>query len=323
MLRMRQAFLAAIIVAVGCGGSAAKKPGGSGDGGNIVTTSGGGTVSGTEIFPSDNPWNEDISSADVDPDSATYIKNMNPTKGLHADFSNIVDGNYGIPYVIVASGQAEEPVTFTAYGDQSDPGPYPIPLDAPIEGMGQGDAHVIGVDTAHHMLYELYGASTTSKGWDAQCGAKFDLSSDALRTEGWTSADAAGLPIFPGLARADEAITDGEIKHALRFTVSKSQAGYVSPARHFAGDKNASLPPMGLRLRLKASVDISAAGPQAKAILQALKTYGMFVADNGSDWYISGSPDERWDDDDLHTLGKITGNDFEVIKHGPIGTLSP
>jgi hypothetical protein len=185
-------------------------------------------------------------------------------------------------------------------------------------------AVVLAVDKGDKTLYELWLANVDgSKGWDAGCGAKWDLTSNAGRTPGWTSADAAGLPVFPGLARADE-VTAGKIEHALRFTVQKSQAGYVAPASHFASnDTDASLPPMGLRLRLKKDVDISAAGPQAQVILTALKKYGMIVADNGSNWFISGAPDSRWDDDDLHTLGGIKGSDFEVVKHGAIGTASP
>ena len=299
------------------------KPGGSTSGGS---TSGGavttGTTTGSDIFPADNAWNQDISGAEVDPSSAAYIAEMAPSAGMHPDFSNIVDGNYGIPYRVVNSDQPMMPINFTDYADESDPGPYPIPLDAPIENGS--DQHVIGVDVAHHMLYELFTASVSGSGWDAACGAKFDMTSNADRTEGWTSADAAGLAIFPGLVRADEVIDAGEIKHALRFTMVKSQAGYVAPARHFASSNtNPATPPMGLRVRLKASVDISGAGPQAKVILTALKKYGMLLADNGSNWYISGSPDARWNDDDLHTLGSIKGSDFEVVKHGPIGTVSP
>ncbi|MEO6952804.1 MAG: hypothetical protein ABI321_13440, partial [Polyangia bacterium] len=307
--------------------SGGSKSGGSTSGGSTSggSTSGGGgavttsTNTSNGIFPSDNAWNQDISGAEVDPDSAAYIAEMAPSTGMHPDFSNIVDGNYGIPYMVVNADQAMMPINFTDYADESDPGPYPIPLNAPVENGS--DQHVIGVDVAHHMLYELFTASAGGSGWDAACGAKFDMTSNAERTEGWTSADAAGLPIFPGLVRADEVIDAGEIRHALRFTMVKSQAGYVEPARHFASNStDPTRPPMGLRVRLKASVDISGAGPQAKVILTALKKYGMLFADNGSNWYISGSPDARWDDDDLHTLGSIKGSDFEVVKHGPIGT---
>jgi hypothetical protein len=297
----------------GCGGGG--HPAGNNDGG-------GGPVSDNLIFPSDNPWNEDISGEAVDPDSDAYIAAMAPTTGLHPDFSNVVDGNYGIPYVVVPDSQMKVMIDFNQYPAESDPGPYAIPANAPIEGDGQGDAHVIAVDTTGRYLYELYAASFANGTWTAGCGAIFNLASNTLRPEGWTSADAAGLPIFPGLVRADDVITKGAIKHALRFTMVKTQAGYVTPARHFASNStDATLPPMGLRVRLKSSVDISGAGTQAKIILQALKTYGMFVADNGSNWFVSGAPDARWDDDDLHTIGMIHGSDFEVVKHGTIGTL--
>jgi hypothetical protein len=275
------------------------------------------------IFPADNDWNRDVSGDAVDPNSDNYIANMAPTTGLHADYTNIADGNYGIPYVVVPGDQAKVPMNFTSYPMESDPGPYPIPLDAPVEGMGSGDSHVIAVDLTNKMLYELFGAAQKGAGWDASCGAVFNLATGAPRPEGWTSADAAGLPIFPGLVRADEVVGSGEIRHALRFTMVSTQKGYVFPARHFASNKtDPNLPPMGLRVRLKASVDISAAGPQAKVVLTALKKYGMIVADNGSNWYISGAPDARWDDDDMHTMGKIKGSDFEVLKHGPIGMMT-
>ena len=190
-----------------------------------------------------------------------------------------------------------------------------------LRGPYVGDAHVIAVDKSSKMLYELYTAKAKSNEWQCASAAKFDLTSDAERPAGWTSADAAGLPIFPGLVRTDEVIDAGVINHALRFTVQDTQKGYVDPARHYASnDTSAKLPPMGLRVRLKASVDISQAGPQAQVILTALKKYGMIVADNGSNWFISGAPDARWDDDDLHTLGKFKGSDFEVVKHGPIST---
>ena len=288
-----------------------------------ATTTPPGPVDSSQIFPADNDWNRDVSGDDVDPSSDAYIAAMAPSTGLHADFSNIVDGDFGIPYVVVPGDQPKVPITFTDYPNESDPGPYPIPPDAPIEGMGQGDAHVIAVDLTNKKLYELFTASKNGdNSWNAACGAIFDLATGASRPEGWTSADAAGLPIFPGLARADEVVGNGVINHALRFTMVSTQKGYVAPAVHFASNKtDPSLPPMGLRVRLKADVDISGAGPQAKVILTALKKYGMIVADNGSNWYISGAPDARWDDDDMHTMGKIHGSDFEVVKHGPIGMM--
>jgi hypothetical protein len=272
---------------------------------------------GSGIFPADNEWNRDISGDPVAAGSDAYIATIGAGTSLKADWSSVAGGNYGIPYVVVPAEQPLVPINFTGYPEESDPGPYPIPLDAPIEGGGDG--HVIAVDPAHRMLYELFIANRVTGGFEASAGAKFDLSSNALRPAGWTSADAAGLPIFPGLARADEVIDKGEIKHALRFTVVQSQKGYVFPARHFASSStDPARPPMGLRVRLKASVDISKAGPQARVVLTALKKYGMFVADNGSNWFITGAPDPRWDDDDLRTMAQFHGSDFEAVAHGPI-----
>lgn len=302
---MRSSFaLLGCLILAACGGTSATNPGT--DPGSDGGTSG--------IFPADNPWNTDISNAPVDPKSDQYIANIGASTGLHPDFDAIGDG---IPYVEVPSDQALVPVTFTDYPDESDPGPYPIPDDAPIENGGDG--HVIVVDRGNGFLYELYQGSQGFGGWSAANGAKWDLRSNAGRPAGWTSADAAGLPIFPGLVRYDE-VTAGAIHHALRFTVSRTQTGYVAPASHAAGScaLNSDCPPMGLRLRLKASVDISGYPPSVQVILTALKHYGMIVADNGSAWYISGAPDSRWNDDDLHQLNGITGSDFEVIASGPI-----
>ncbi len=291
--------------------------------GPVGSTSGGST----QVFPADNPWNTDISGYPVHPDSDAFIASIGASAGLHPDFGTVWNGApNGIPYVVVPAGQPLVPITFTAYGSESDPGPYPVPSDAPIEGgpNGTGDRHVIVLDPAGRKLYELFRAfpdPTLPGGWLADSGAVFDLDSNALRPAGWTSADAAGLPIYPGLVRYDEAVVAGEIRHALRFTVSQTQRGYVEPARHFASSSSdPTLPPMGLRLRLKASVDISGYPPVVQVILRALKTYGMFVADNGSDWYLSGAPDPRWSDDDLSELSGIVGSDFEVVDTGPIIT---
>jgi hypothetical protein len=274
---------------------------------------------GSPIFPPDNAWNTDVSNAQVDPMSDQYIASIGLTTGLHPDFSSIAGGNYGIPYVEVPPDQALVPVTFTTYPDESDPGPYPIPDNAPIEGNGVGDAHCIVVDRGNGFLYELYQASHPSSGWRASNGAKWNLSSNMGRPMGWTSADAAGLPIFPGLARYDE-VAAGAINHALRFTINSSQKGYVAPASHAAGScaLDSACPPMGLRVRLKASFDVSSFKPQTQVILTALKKYGMIVADNGSNWYISGAPNAGWDDDDLHQLGMVKGMSFEVVQTGPI-----
>ena len=216
---------------------------------------------------------------------------------------------------MVPAAQALVPVNFTAYGDESDPGPYPIPSSAKIEAGG--DAHVL-VASANCHLYELYGAARKGAGWTAQSGAVFNLNSNALRPAGWTSADAAGLPILPGLVRRDE-IEAGHIDHALRFTVSRSQRGYITPATHSAGStSSADVPPMGARFRLKASFDISHYTGAARIILQALKTYGMFVADNGSNWYLSGATDAGWNDDDLNQLKHVPGSVFEAVNTGAV-----
>jgi hypothetical protein len=266
------------------------------------------------VFPADNAWNRDVSALPVDGNSANYISSIDATTKLHADFGG--GGEYGIPYITVPGTQPLVPVTFNAYGDESDPGPYPIPLDAPIEGNGEGDSHVIAVDSDRCKLYELYGASAGPSGWTAASGAAFDLTSNALRPEGWTSADAAGLPIFPGLVRYDE-VQSGRIDHALRFTVSRTQAAYLHPATHLASSStNANLPPMGLRLRLNASFDLSPYHGEALVILTALKKYGMIVADNGSNWFITGAADSRWDDDDLNQLKVVPGRAFEVVDTG-------
>ncbi len=286
-------------------------------------TSGGNgpTIVNCPVFPSDNPWNQVVTGLSVHPNSANYITSINSTKQyLHPDFGS--DPTYGIPYVVVSGSQAKVPINFTDYGDESDPGPYPIPPNAPVEGAGEdGDRHVIAVDGDNCKLYELFYANKNNEGgWDASAGAVFNLLSNALRPAGWTSADAAGLPIFPGLVRYDE-IQAGVINHALRFTVQSSQRAYILPATHFASSStNANLPPMGLRVRLKANFDISGYNGASKIILQALKTYGMIVADNGSSWFISGATDSRWNDDDLEQLKGVPGSAFEAVNTGNLVT---
>jgi len=276
------------------------------------------------VFPADNAWNTRVDSAPVDPSSATLIASIGTGGHLHADFgANWNGGPFGIPYVVVGPNQARVPVSFD-YADQSDKGPYPIPPNAPVEGgaNASGDRHVIVVDASTWTLYELFDAHPVAGGasWHAGSGAVFDLSSNALRPAGWTSADAAGLPILPGLVRYDE-VAAGQIDHALRFTVAQTRRAYVDPARHYASSStSAALPPMGMRVRLKASYDISHFPAQAKVVLQALKTYGMIVADNGSSWYLSGAPDSRWNDDDLNTLKTVPGSAFEVVAMGTVHT---
>jgi hypothetical protein len=276
-----------------------------------------------EIFPADNAWNQDISAQSVDPYSDQIIANFS-SSGLKADFGSGLWDNapIGIPFVVVCGNQPKLQIVFRAnnydgdYGDQSDPGPYPIPLNAPIEGNGQGDSHVIAVDKENDILYELYNASVNGDHWEASAGAVFNLKSDALRTDGWTSADAAGLPIFPGLARYDE-VLKGTIDHALRFTLSSSnvQPAYISPATHKVNSSGGQYGlPFGAKLRLKANFDISGFPPNVQVILTALKKYGLILADIGSNLYISGAPDERWDNDQLQQLGTIKATDLEVVK---------
>jgi len=270
------------------------------------------------LLPPDNPWNTRVDVLPLDPNSTDYIAHMAPETGLHPDFGTVWGGApIGIPYVVVPGDQPKVPIDFY-YPDESDPGPYPIPPDAPVEGAGglldDGDRHVLVLDTDNRLLYEVYDAHKDGDHWHAGSGAIFDLTSNSLRPDGWTSADAAGLPILPGLVRYDEAVEKGVIDHALRFTVETTQRAYVYPATHFASEEtDPDLPPMGLRLRLKASYDISGFPAELRVVLQALKTYGMMVADNGADWYVGGSPDPRWDDEALSAIREVKGSDFEVV----------
>jgi hypothetical protein len=269
------------------------------------------------VFPKTSPWNQRVDSLPVAGNSAEIISSIGAGTGLHADFgSGLWEGApIGIPITVVGRRQAKSRVSFE-YADESDRGPYPIPRTVKIEGgrSSTGDRHAIIVDRSACRLYELYSLyPKKGRGWRAGSGAIWNLRTNKLRPAGWTSADAAGLPILPGLARYDE-VKRGVIDHALRFTVQRTRRAYVSPARHFASDSNdASLPPMGLRLRLKASFDVSGYPREARIVLVALKRYGMLVADNGSSWYISGAPDPHWSNDQLHTLGRVQGSDFEVV----------
>jgi hypothetical protein len=275
------------------------------------------------VFPADNPWNQDISGEPVDPNSAALIASIGLDTALHPDFGTVWNGApIGIPYVVVSGTQPKVPVTFE-YADESDPGPYPIPPDAPIEGGANstGDRHILVIDRDNARLYELFAAYPDGGGWRAGSGAIFDLRSNALRPAGWTSADAAGLSIFPGLVRYEEAVVQGAINHALRFTVSRTRRAYVSPARHFASSlTDPNLPPMGMRVRLKAGFDVTPFPAPVRVILTALKKHGMFVADNGSNWYITGAPDPRWSDEELATLRQVKGRDFEVVRMGTVVT---
>ncbi|MFZ1400462.1 MAG: hypothetical protein WAS33_26405 [Candidatus Promineifilaceae bacterium] len=278
-------------------------------------------IAGCDIFPGDNIWNTPINSLPVHPNSASYINTIGATAGLHPDFGSGVwppgsNSPIGIPYVDVPGSQPKVTVNFIWWPDESDPGPYPVPANAPIEGGpdASGDRHVLVLDRDNCILYELYSAYPQNDGsWEAGNGAVYDLNSHALRPDGWTSADAAGLPILPGLVRYDE-VAAGEIRHAIRFTAPQTQAAHLWPARHDASSlTGSSYPPMGLRLRLRADYDISGFSPPMQVILQAFKTYGLILADNGSAWYISGVPDARWDNDILHEMDVITGADFEAV----------
>jgi len=275
-----------------------------------------GSLGACTVFPSNNPWNTDISGLPTSTNSTNYINQILADGGdyLHADFGG--GGAYGIPYVTVPGTEPKVPVSFVDWPDESDPGPYPVPLGAPIEGGS--DRHVIAVDRDNCKLYEMYNATPASNHWDASNGAVFDLKSNALRPDYWTSADAAGLPIFAGLVRYDE-VASGHIDHALRVTFNVTQQGFIHPATHYASSStNANRPPMGLRLRLKAGYDISGFTGEARVILVALKKYGLINADNGSNWFITGAADPRWDDNDLDQLKSVPGSAFEVVDTGPI-----
>lgn len=267
---------------------------------------------GCPIFPANNPWNARVDKLPVASNSAQIVASIGVGTGLHPDFgSGLYDGRpIGIPFDVVSKTTPRDRLSFD-YADESDKVRYPIPKTVHIEGGS--DRHALLVDKSACRLYELYDLRRSEAGWTAGSGATWNLRSNAVRPAGWTSADAAGLPIFPGLARYDE-VARGVINHALRFTVARTRRAYIYPARHYASSlTDPALPPMGLHVRLKSSVDISGFPRQARIVLQALKTYGMIVADNGSNWFISGAPNKGWSNDALHTLGRITGADFEVV----------
>jgi hypothetical protein len=268
------------------------------------------------MFPDDSHWHARVDGLPVHANSAAYVASMGLDSHVHADFgSGLYDGGpIGIPYTVVDGTQPKVPVSFD-YADESDPGPYPIPPNPPIEGGPDsgGDRHVLVVDRSSCTLYELFDAHPNGDGsWHAGSGAVYNLQSNALRPAGWTSADAAGLPILPGLVTRDE-VASGHIDHAIRVTARSTDASYLWPARHQAGVANGSLPPMGLRLRLTAAFDVSGYPHDDQVILQAMKEYGLIVADNGSSWFISGVPDDRWDNDVLHALGQVPGSAFEAL----------
>lgn len=277
-------------------------------------------LAGCPVFPASSVWNQRVDRLPVAANSATLIRSIGLAAPVHADFgSGLYDGSrIGIPYVVVDGRTTPKSRVSFEYADESDKGPYPIPANVPIEGQpahgNEGDRHALIVDESTCTLYELYALQRAGSHWTAGSGAIFNLRSNRLRPAGWTSADAAGLPILPGLARWSGDASTGVIRHALRFTAERTRRAYIYPARHFASDStDPSLPPMGLRVRLKASVDISKLPPQARMVAQAMKTYGLILADNGSPWFVSGAPSSHWSNDELHALGTLHGSDFEVV----------
>ncbi|MBZ5704334.1 MAG: hypothetical protein LAN63_03205 [Acidobacteriia bacterium] len=327
------------LVLAGCGGGTSSQvtpPGGGAGGGggsqnlacSVMSAGQGASLNGFRPFTNANLWNHDISGAAVDANSDAIINFIGSGIGLHADFGSgqYQGSNIGIPYVIVNGNQSTVSITFSAYGSESDPGPMPVPANAPIEGdpnPGNGDRHVLVLDNSNCFLYELYSAYLNGDGtWNAGSAAMWDLLADEQRPWTWTSADAAGLPIFPGLARYDE-VAAGKVQHALRFTLAQSQAAVTPPASHWASNSTSSLAaPMGMRLRLKANYDISGFSATNQILLTAMKRYGLIMADNGSSMYISGAPDSRWDNNDLHNLGQVPASAFEVLEIKPLYTAS-
>jgi hypothetical protein len=326
---------------MGCGGATtdASQGGGGITGGGVGGNGGGGgnsscsqiaigqgaPLNGFLPFAPDNLWNQEVSAAPVDPNSTAIVSYIGPTTPVHPDFgAGLYNGSImGIPYVVVGAGQSPVNINFTAYGDESDPGPMPIPANAPIEGDPNpgGDQHVLVIDQNQCWIYELYLASPAGGGaWNAGSAAVWDLLSNEQRPYTWTSADAAGLPIFPGLLRYDE-VAAGSIRHALRFTLQHTRAAFTPPASHWAANStDANAAPMGMRMRLKAGFDISRFSATNQVILRALKKYGIILADNGSSMYLSGAPDERWDNNDLHNLSTLQASDFDVIQMNSLYT---
>ncbi len=275
-------------------------------------SAGGPTLAGCPVFPADDYWNTPVDGLPPLARSSSYVAAIGADAGVHADFgSGLYEGSpIGIPFNLANAATPRNQVSFD-YAGESDPGPYPIPPNPLIEGGS--DRHLLVLERSSCKLYELYDATLTASGWHAGSGAVFDLRGYRMRPDGWTSADAAGLPILPGLVRYEE-VAAGEIRHAIRFTAPRTQKAYLWPARHYASsDSDPDLPPMGLRLRLRADFDESGFGPQAQVVIRAMKKYGIVLADNGSAWFISGVPDERWDNDDLHQLGRIKGREFVAV----------
>jgi hypothetical protein len=326
-----RASLAATVALLACACSSNRSPdealaadaghsdAGNSDAGGASGGDAGPTVAGCRIFPPDSEWNRDVSGDPVDLHSADYLAHLHAgTTNLHADFGS--NPLYGQPVLIVSGTQARQPMTFL-YAGQSDPGPYPFPPDIPIQG-GQGstgDRHAVALDKDSCVSYETYLTYWRGDRFDCGSGAIFDLRSSALRPDGWTSATASGLPIISGMARYGEVALQGELRHALTFTAGSTAPFFVHPATHQSGTSNdAYAPPMGLRVRLRADYDLSRFHGAALVILRGLARYGMFVGDNGSDWFIDGEKDSRWDDVDLDQLKTVPGSAFEVIRPGPL-----
>ena len=317
---MRKILACQLVIFLSCAALAAQNCGG-------ISVGIGASLNGFVPFPADNLWNQNIASATVDPNSDAIINFIGASTHLHPDFgSGLYDGqSIGIPYVVV-SGQPLVTINYTAYGDESDPGPMPVPADAPIEGYphpGNGDRHVLVLDRDNCWLYELYSSHVLKNGnWNAGSGAAWNMLANETRPYTWTSADAAGLSIFAGLARYDE-VAAGSINHALRFTLQNSKVAFTPPASHWAANSTNSLAaPMGMRLRLKSSFDISKFPPQSKIILKALQEYGMIMADNGSSMFIGGAPNDNWDNNDLGALKTVPASAFEVLEISPLYTAS-
>lgn len=307
------------------GGSNADAAAGS-EAASGVSVGGGSVIAGCSVFPANNPWNtrvDDTAAYPVHPNSDTYIASMSPSTHLHADWGDWSVDHFGIPWQTVPGSQAFVPMTFSE-ASESDPGPYPFPPTALVEGGAGsgGDMHVLVLDTGTCTLYETWDSTFVGPGWSCGSGAIFNLSSNTLRPDGWTSADAAGLPILPGLVRLAE-VQAGSIQHALRFTIESTQQGYIHPATHAAGTANASLPPMGLRLRLKASFDLSGFSGPALVILTAMQQYGLILADNGGNWFVTGDSDDGWTplmDAITSAFSQVDGSDFEAVYTGAIST---
>ncbi|MGD0454856.1 MAG: hypothetical protein ABSB69_14780 [Solirubrobacteraceae bacterium] len=318
-IRRRSSITAALCLAAAALALSAALTSSSGAVAAHVRRAGAALEYGCPILPAEDPLNQEIADAPVNPNSANYVASIGLSAHLHPDFGT--NPSYGIPYTVVGPSQSKVPIKFTKYRAESDPGPYPVPANAPVEGGGKnghGDKHVLVVQEGSCMLYELYDAHHKGAGWSAANGAVFNLRSDALRPEGWTSADAAGLPIFPLLVRYPE-VAAGQIDHALRVTVPETQNGYIHPATHFASSSsNSDLPPMGLRLRLKASYSLAGFHGESLIVLEALKRYGLIVADNGSPWFITGAPNPHWNDEDLEQIKQVPGSEFEAVESGPI-----